>query len=121
MMHSLTHAACASRIVWGVQRFLIRLHLSYCVLFWMNFWVTFWQNRKSKGRHALVKQPFPFFNLRDTKILKVRNLNSKLFTYTSLKSIVLEPVIPITRRSILNSSLRTAACTNKRKKEVINK
>ena len=33
-------------------------------------------------------------------------------TYDSLKSIVLEPVIPMTRRSILNSSLRTAACTN---------
>lgn len=35
-----------------------------------------------------------------------------LKTYTSLKSIVLEPVIPITRKSMLNSSLRTAACQN---------
>jgi hypothetical protein len=87
----------------------------------MGYNVTFWRNRKSKGGHALLKQPFPFFNLLDTKLLKVRNLNSKFFTYTSLKSIVLEPVIPITRRSILNSSLRTAACTKKRKKEVINK
>lgn len=32
-------------------------------------------------------------------------------TYASLKSIDLDPVIPMTRKSILKSSLRTAACT----------
>jgi len=43
--------------------------------------------------------------------VKWRGKNHHFFTYISLKSIVLEPVIPMTRKSMFKFSLRTAACT----------
>lgn len=76
----------------------------------------FLQNSGSKGAmpqptmHCLINQ----FSFLITQYQAVENNMFTLndLTYDSLKSIVLEPVIPMTRRSILNSSLRTAACTN---------
>lgn len=44
---------------------------------------------------------------------RAMNTRIKLLTYVSLKTIVLEPVIPMTRKSMLKSSFRTAACQSK--------